>query len=305
MKFEQHVKNDRVERANKALKNFNGKIFGEHNPEYLWCGCADGREEGGHHLGLDGHTLLAAVPGAAFPYYKDLDELDGTISLAALKGVSVIFVNGHSDCAAAKAGIAYPDPSLAPDDKIEHIIKGLLHAGVDLPRLKESLELVCEHNSMNAANLLARHMALNSVDHISMYPGVEDALMRDRLDLIPVFHDLRAGTGLPSRMERYDSGRQTWVDVTADPLTNMCERPHHCLGCKGCHVSIEDSLNWVHIPAWTADGQTTMAEVPVHIAGLLKEFPEMYQPKLYRDMQARGEVRSVYVRQSAPLKKAV
>lgn len=288
-----------TEKARKAIQQFSGGFFTKHHPDQMWCGCIDGREKAGGNFDYENNTIRVTEIAAAFPPYEKAPRtIRSKFSFRKIKGVSVIKVNGHSDCGGAQTVIAYPDANLAPDEETADIVLGIADTGADLPRLREAFVLACEGDEWQAANLMSRHIVLESVDRISGYPHINDGIMGGTLDLIPLYHDLKRGSGIRSHLERYDVAKKIWVPTAQSAITNMCERPHDCKACESCHTTIADSLRWVFVDVSTAPGQTSRIEVPQHIASLLESHRHVYQPRFYREQESKTVVRPVYFHDS-------
>ena len=278
-----------------AIANFEGEVFDAHHPQHMWCGCIDGREKGGGNFKFGVDTVRVTEIAASFPPYENAaSSMRGKFSFRKIKGVSVIKITGHSDCGGAQTAIAYPDFNRAPDEDIANIVQTLSDTGADIPRLTEAFLIACEGDSQHAANLLSRHIVLQSLDNISRYPHVNQQIMDDKLDVIPLYHVMKRGTGHHSHLERYDVDKQMWIATKQSAITNMCERPHGCADCNSCHSTIDRSLQWVFIKAALKNGQTTQIEVPYHVAQLLEKRREHFQPNLYA-MESQRRVISLQV----------
>lgn len=275
-------------KALEIIHGFEGEVFEPHHPQHMWCGCIDGREKGGGNFKFDVDTIRVTEIAGSFPPYEIASSsLRAKFSFRKIKGISVIKMTGHSDCGGAQTAIAYPDYKCAPDEDVANIVKTLADTGADIPRLRDAFLLACEGNERTAANLLARHITLQSLDNVSRYPHVNDQIMSDQLDLIPLHHVMKTNTGKRSHLERYDVDRQMWIPTRKSAVTNMCERPHNCTACESCHATIERSLQWVFVDAAIGNGQTTRVEVPYHIARLFEEHADYYQPELHKMRQQK------------------
>lgn len=282
------------DQAREAISQFRGREFEKHHPHHMWCGCIDGRERGGGNFEYADDTIRATEIAAAFPPYEIAPRtIRSKFSFRKIKDVRVIKLVGHSDCGGAQTALAYPDHNNAPDQEIADIVAGIAETGADLPRLRDAFILACEGDEWKAANLLSRHITLVSLDNISRYPHINEGVMNNTLDLIPLYHDLKRGSGETSILERYDVDKKIWVPTAGVKISNMCERPHNCTACESCHATIADSLKWEFVQASTAEGQTTMIEVPHHVAKLLERDMDVYQPRLHREQSSKVVVRPV------------
>lgn len=275
--------------ALRALRGFAARSFDPHHPEIMCVTCIDGRERGGGNFGFQDNAIRVTEIAAVIPPYEMAPHnTRAKFSFRKLKGVGTIKVTGHSFCGGAQTAIAYPLLEDAPDDEVRDIVQSLHDSGADIPRLRESFLKACEGNVRHAANLLSRHLVLVSLDNISGYPHINSQIMNRQLDVIPLYHMMKEGTGEPSHLERYDVAHKRWVNLQDDAITNMCNRPDNCNSCDSCHSTISDSLKWVFIEAANENNQIESVEVPFHIARLISERREFYQPKL--DEMKSGEV---------------
>jgi carbonic anhydrase len=238
-------------------------------------------------------TEIAAVlpPYAAAPA-----NMRSKLSFTKLKDVPLIAVSGHSECGGAQTVVAYPRVEDAPNNEIGDIVESIATSGADLPRLVSAFKQACEGSNHLAANLLSRHLTLVSLDNASGYPYVNQRIMENTLDLMPLYHVMKRGTGQVSHMERYDVAHKRWGHIREDFVSNMCARPHNCTQCSTCHDTIAKSLEWVSIETLEKNGKVGQVEVPYHIARLISEDSAVYQPGLHE--KKRSEM---HTRRSVPI----
>lgn len=267
--------------AKAAIEGFNGSVFGAHKPHSMCVACIDGRERGGGNFKYDDNAIRVTEIAAVIPPYEIAPHnTRAKFSFRKLKGVSTIKVVGHSFCGGAQTAIAHPRVDEAPDNEVADIVQSLADSGADLPRLRDAFIKACEGNTVYAANLLSRHLVLVSLDNISGYPHINEQIISRQLDVIPLYHMLKEGTGEPSHLERFDVARQRWIKIEQSLITNMCERPDNCESCSTCHATIEKSLSWVPVESVNDNGGVEMVDVPFHIARLIEERRSFYQPRL-------------------------
>lgn len=263
-----------------------------HTPARTCRTCVDGREGAGSYINHGNDTIRTTEFAAIVPLYELAPpNVRGHFDFAIfVKNIGVFELVGHSACGAAQAVIAYPTPESAPE-RVQNVIKTVALSGADLPMLRDAFLKACEGDERHAANLLSRHLVLVSLDNLTRYPGVDDLIRKNELDIIPLYHMLWENTGKTSDLERYDVAKMRWSSVHKDvellreaaatgamsqtgAMTHMCDRPHNCGNCTTCHGTIEKSLKLA--PLETINGEVM---VPQHIATLIRERRAMYQPE--------------------------
>lgn len=263
-----------------AVKSFKPRCdHSAHHPEVGIIICVDARLRAGEHHDYGDKALRFTKIAAVIPPYDRAPvSTRAEFSLAKLKDVDCLAVEGHSFCGGAQTAYAYPDPKDTQDEDIRLIVESVAESGADLPTLRDAFRAACEGNDVKGSNLLARHLVVQSVQNLSAYPGVNQKIIENTLDVVPLYHLLKQDKpGELSHLERYDVAHQRWIRADEDHVvTNMCARPHGCAQCVTCHHTIERSMQWVEHPI--ADNKTVL--LPQHIAGLLRERMGYYQPRL-------------------------
>lgn len=270
--------------ASAATGCFSPRIIHPHKPEIMCITCIDGREAAGRYFEFDDSAIRITEIGSVIPPYEKAPiSLRAKFNFMKLKEISDIKVVGHSFCGGAETVIANPDPCQIDNDDVRGIVESIGQSGADLIRLRNVFMSVAEGNMVHAANLLSRHLTLVSLANISTYPGVSDMCREKKIDLIPLYHVMKQGSGEMSRLERYDVGLQRWLraDLSEEMTTHMCRRPFNCGSCNSCGDTIEASLRWTGVEYMMDDGRPGMMDVPVHAAGLLRERRDFYQPALH------------------------
>lgn len=161
------------------------------------------------------------------------------------------------------------------------MVQSIADSGADLPRLRDAFLAACEGDASHAANLLSRHLVLVSLDNISGYPYINDQIVDKKLDVLPLYHHMKEGSGHISELEQYDVALQMWSTTGMTPTTHMCDRPNDCNDCSSCHATIKNSLRWAPVLA-LVEGKVETIEVPRHIATLLEQKRDMFQPGLHK-----------------------
>lgn len=280
--------NDRLS-ALSALAGFNGRTFEAHHPDIVCVTCIDAREKAGGHFDFGDNAVRVTEIAAVIPPYRDAPyTMRAKFSFAKIKNVSTIKINGHSFCGGAQAAIANPDLALITDLEVRDIVHSVTVSGIDLPRLTKAFTRACEGNTIQAANLLSRHLTLVSLDNASQYPNVNSRIMEGKLDMVPLYHDLKEGTGEVSHLERFDVALQEWINVADDVAAHMCDRPEGCGACASCHSTIETSLRWAPLTG-LVDGKVEIVEVPAHLARLIQTRRQEYQPRMAEYLKHRSE----------------
>lgn len=266
-----------------TIKGFHARPFDPHAPEIMCVTCIDGRERGGGNFQYNDNALRVTEIAAVIPPYDNAPyNTRAKFSLRKLKNVSTIQIVGHSFCGGAQTAIAYPDVHNTPDPEIRDIVQSLAESGADIPRLRHAFMLSCEGNASHAANLLSRHLVLVSLHNISSYPHINQQIMNRQLDVIPLYHMLKEGTGENSHLDRYDVARKRWLNIGSSAvIPNMCERPKNCSDCSSCNDTIEGSLKWVPVEYSNDNNDIEAVEVPFHIAQLISERRAFFQPQLH------------------------
>lgn len=266
-----------------AIEQFKGAIFGKHHPVGACFTCVDGREEAGGYLPLGDsvHVLRFTEFAGIVPKYEHAGHaMKGKLSFRKLKDIPIIKIIGHSSCGAAQLVIEHPDSSAAPDDDVRNIVLTIEDSGADLPKLRDAFMKACEGNKAHAADLLSRHLVVVSLKNISEYPHINDQIMTNQLDVVPLYHILKEESGEPSHLERFDVAHQRWFKINEEFVPNMCDRPNDCNACESCYETIDKSLSWEPVDCIDNQGMIGSVMVPFHIAGLLKEHRAIYQPGL-------------------------
>lgn len=268
--------------ALRAVEGFNARAFTAHHPEIMCITCIDGRERAGGLFDFDDNAVRVTEIGAVIPPYETAPHnTRAKFSFRKMKGISTIQLNGHSFCGGAQTVIAFPDLDQIEDPEVRDVVQSIADSGADLPRLRDAFLKACEGDASHAANLLSRHLVLVSLDNISGYPYINDQIVDKKLDVLPLYHDLKEGSGALSELERYDVALQMWSTTSLTPATHMCDRPNDCGNCSSCHATIETSWHWAPVLA-LVDGKVEMVEVPRHIATLLEQKRDMFQPGLHK-----------------------
>jgi carbonic anhydrase len=274
--------------AIRALTGFNQRAFKPHHPEIMCVTCIDGRERAGGNFAFEDEAVRVTEIAAIIPPYENAPaNTRAKFSFTKMKNISVIKLTGHSYCGGAQIVTAYPHVDQAPNDEIRDIVQSIADSGADLPRLRDSFMAACEGNVSHAANLMSRHLVLVSLKNASGYPHVNAQIIADNLDMVAFYHMLKEGSGETSHLERYDVGRKVWVSLPEEVSTHMCDRPDNCASCITCHATIDSSLAWSPVEA-LVDEDIKIVEVPFHIARLLRERRENYQPGLHQQLQQRA-----------------
>lgn len=287
------VSSDLAQPVVRAIEQFQGAVFGKHHPVGACFTCVDGREEAGGYLPLGDsvHVLRFTEFAGIIPTYENAGHaLKGKLSFRKLKDIPIIKIIGHSSCGAAQLVIDHPDSFTAPDEDIRNIVLTIEDSGADLPRLRDAFMKVCEGNKSHAADLLSRHLVVVSLANISEYPHINDQIMTQQLDVVPLYHLLKEESGEASHLERFDVAHQRWYRVDESFVPNMCERPDDCGSCGSCYETIDKSLSWAPVEYANDQGQIDSVMVPFHIAGLLKEHRAIYQPQLSDIHQPMAEI---------------
>lgn len=270
--------NTRQEHASRAIKGFRAVTVSPHHPRMMCVTCIDGREKAGGNLAFDNDAVRTTEIAAVIPpYNKAPVQIRAKFSFREIKGISTIFIKGHSFCGGAETVVQWPDHTQAPHENIAVIVESIAQSGENLPKLVAAFKTACEGNETHAANLLSRHLVLASLRNVTTYPDVNRLIMTDELDIVPLYHAMKQNSNEHSHLERYDVGKRKWVSAKDEPLPHMCFRPHNCTLCNSCTHTIEDSLTWVAHPVF--DGSTV--ELPKHISGVLKARTKFFQPSLY------------------------
>ncbi|MCK6417677.1 MAG: hypothetical protein L6Q57_01910 [Alphaproteobacteria bacterium] len=259
-------------RAAKAIENFHPDHYGPHQPDILSISCIDGRERGGGTiLNLGREAIRVTEIGAVVPR-PDLAEEAFRAKLAfavGVKAVPSIILRGHTSCGGAQTAIKFPTIEQAPNNDLAEVIASMNLAGIEMPSLRDTFLRASAGDENAAADLLARHLVVVSVDNITRYPSINALIMTDKLDAVPLLHVLNEGTGELSELHRYDVGTMRWYKgKEALQLAHMCTRPDGCRSCQSCHHTIEQSLQPVELRL--ADG-TKIDGMPQHLAIYLDE----------------------------------
>lgn len=290
------VSSERAAPVVSAIEQFRGSVFGKHHPIGACFTCVDGREEAGGYLPLedDIHVLRFTEFAGIVPKHENSSHaMRGKLSFRKLKGVPIINIIGHSSCGAAQLVIDHPDSSISPDDDVRNIVLSIEDSGANLPKLCDAFMRACEGDAFHAANLLSRHLVVVSLNNISAYPHINDQIMNNQLDVVPLYHMLKEDTGVPSHLERFDVAHQRWFRVDEQFTPNMCDRPDNCGSCHSCHTTIEKSLSWTEIDYVDEMGKISQVMVPYHIARLIDEQRALYQPNLHEVLSARKQAHPI------------
>lgn len=262
---------------------FNPRIISPHKPEIMCVTCIDGREAAGRYFEFDDNAIrVTEIASVIPPYAKASPAMRAKFSFTKLKGISQVKIVGHSFCGGAETAIAWPETDAIANEDIRNIVESLSLSGEDLPRLRDAFMKAAENNQRHAANLLSRHLTLASIRNLQTYPQMDDLIRDKKIDLIPLYHVMKQGTGDPSHLERYDLESQCWLraDTEAQMVTHMCKRPFDCAACTSCRGTIEDSLRWTRLEYLNDNGGASMVEVPAHIARLVRMRRDFFQPGL-------------------------
>lgn len=271
----------------RAIEGFNSRAFEPHHPDIMCITCIDARERAGGNFAFEDNAVRVTEISAVIPPYESASyNTRAKFSFRKIKNVSAINITGHSFCGGAQIAISHPDASQAPDPEVRDIVQSIADSGADLVRLRDSFMRACEGNVVHAANLLSRHLVLVSLYNVSRYPYINEQIMTNKLDVIPLYHMLKEGSGEISHLERYDVDQRSWVRLPENTSTHMCDRPDNCGSCQSCHATIETSLDWVPLNT-LIDGEIAVTEVPLHISRLMRGRQEFYQPQLHQHLAMR------------------
>ena len=233
-------------RIRDILASFNPRQpFKPSNPEVLFIGCADPREGAGHHFDLGDTAVRETIPGLAIPPYRLASvEMKATFALCARAGVKEIVLVAHSDCGANKAAVTVPEPDPESDDETHLIAACVARMGLDIPNLKGSFMLATGNDFAQTADLLARHVVVESVGNLCGFPKINEQVMAGKLNIVSAFHDMQNG-----RLEYYDVGEHRWKiigDAPHEVPDHFCTRPHDCGQCASCGDQIGNALRPTH-----------------------------------------------------------
>lgn len=267
-----------------ALSGYQGMVHGPNHANILYVGCPDPRLEGGSFLSFGMLALRTGFIATALPPKETAPpQILALFELRKIKDARHLAFVSHEDCGGILTAMQHPDSDKAPRD-VKNMIRCIEATGIDLPYLVHQLMLVCEGDTKKAADLLARHVMLKTIDNVSSYDDVSEQIMTHKLSLLPLHLDLKAGTGELSVLERYDVNLKRWSYVSGgisdELLAHMCDLPDDCRSCESCHHTIEKSLQLEPAVYLSDEREIETAYVPVHIARLLRERQSTYQPQL-------------------------
>lgn len=264
-----------------ALQNFQPSVNEAHKPEICCITCIDGREGAGRYFDFGDQAIrITEIASVIPPYDQAPAGLRAKFSFTKLKNISTIKIVGHSFCGGAETVIGNPDIDAIENPEIRDIVYSLAQSGADLPRLKDAFLRAVEGNKTHAANLLSRHLVLQSLANVSAYPYIDRQMRERHLDMIPLYHVMKQGTGQESHMERFDVENGLWQRTDQAPATHLCGRPFNCAACTSCHGTIQNALEWTPVEYATDDAGAGMTQVPRHIATLLRQRRSFFQPRL-------------------------
>lgn len=282
--------------AKNAIKGFKGDVFHTHHPEGMVIACIDGREAAGRILKLEKDTIRMTEIAAAIP---PLDRAPvntrAKFGFRALKKIRNIFILGHSFCGGAQTCLAYPTVEEAPEDA-KDIVQSVIDIGVDLPRLKSAFTKASEGSEVHAANLLARHLVLVSLQNTMTYQAIDQSIRENRLDIVPLYHRMKQETGEVSELERFDVSSGRWFPAHQAEHTHMCSRPNNCMSCETCHATIDGALTWVPSKVMDANGKIEEIYLPSHTRTHVAERREKYQPDMAKYLKALPAVEIPFIR---------
>lgn len=242
--------------------------------------CIDGREGGGKHLKFTKDTVRVTEIAVAIPPYQSApSSMKAKFGFLSLKGISQIFLKGHSFCGGAQVCMQYPTPEEAPEDA-KDIVRLVSETGIDLPRLNKAFMAAAEGDSVHASNMLARHLVVASLQNIMTYPAIDQKIREGVLDVVPLYHRLQQGTNRQSELERFDVAVGRWVSTKDSSLPHMCARPNNCQACTTCHSTIEGALTWVPTKVMDAEGIVSSIEIPRHTRTHILSNRNKYQPRM-------------------------
>jgi carbonic anhydrase len=184
----------------------------------------DGREQGGSYLVKPkDHALRFTKFAAVFPSYeKASTSIRARVAFAtSMNDVAGLQIVGHSYCGAAKLCIKYPTAEGLGYHNGADIVNTIREAGIPLEKLVPDLLKICDGDETAAANLLSRHLVLQSALNIMTYPGISEAVQAAQLEIYPLYHYIKEGTGHKSHLEFFDVRDGNWKIVTAKELNKF------------------------------------------------------------------------------------
>lgn len=239
-----------------VAESFTPAAHGPHDPKSACVTCVDGREQGGSYLVKPkDHALRFTKFAAVFPPYERAStSIKARVAFAtAMNHVAGLQIVGHSYCGAAKLCIKYPSgEGLTYHDGLD-IVETIREAGVDLEKLVPDLLKICNDDEIAAANLLSRHLVLQSALNIMTYPGIDHEVNTGELEIYPLYHYIQEGTGHHSHLEFFDVRDGKWKTVATQQIKEFHYNPddskkfqeglRHALSDIGVNIESQYSLS--------------------------------------------------------------